>query len=764
MKRTALLIFALFIFYSANCQTNIDSLKQVLNKSRSTSAKIDLLVKLSTAYRSENPQKALEYSLKARELCRGKSDDRCSANALMQVSICQLDLYDYKNALINIEKSIATFERIKDYTNLVVALNSKGRIFYYKAEYPRAIECYNRALGIAKAKNDKNGMSLSHLSLGLTYSNINNFEKSYENLCKSIQIDSLLNNRDGVSKGYNNLGLIFNQIGDYEKSLKYYSKAYEISLQLNNKYDLAKNLGNIGNIYYQTKNYRKALDHYFKSLRLKRQILDRQGIANNYNNIGATYIQLKKMDSTIFYFKAAVKIFTQINDKYSIGRAYANIGALNLMMGKEKEALSYLWQSIKIRREVGDIKGEAHCYLTLGELYTPKNGALALKYYMKSLHSAKQVNDESLKMECSLKISSIYEKQRNHRKALEFYQQYHAISDTIYNHQSQKQLLELQTKYEAAAKDNEIKMLSKNNEINRLSLDRSKQQLRQQRLINGVIVLGLLFSAFFGVFYFRMFRQKRRINQKLKEQNMEIEHQNQEISCQRDRLESLNAELEVQKEKVMNQRDSIEAELKRTLLASEILQRENLQFKFDMLKNQLNPHFLFNTLSTLISLIPENPALAERFTQNLSSVYLYILTSKDKELVKLKEEVAFINSYMFLISIRFNDNVKVSFDIDPEMTEHYLPFLSLQLLVENAIKHNVISERKPLMISIKSEGFTVVVQNNLQKKQSIETSTKIGLQNIVKRYELICTDMVVIDRSESHFTVKLPLVKERVLV
>jgi LytS/YehU family sensor histidine kinase len=109
-----------------------------------------------------------------------------------------------------------------------------------------------------------------------------------------------------------------------------------------------------------------------------------------------------------------------------------------------------------------------------------------------------------------------------------------------------------------------------------------------------------------------------------------------------------------------------EAELKKTLLASEILHRENIQFKYEALKNQLNPHFLFNTFSTLISLIPESPALAEQYTRCLSNVYRYILAGKDKELAKLKEEVDFIDSYMFLISIRFNDNVKIEFNIDNE--------------------------------------------------------------------------------------------------
>lgn len=760
MNRIILLCLTFITFYSANGQTKTDSLQLALKQSKSDTAKISVQCNLSDVYFENDPDKALEYAVKAIDLCKNRPADRYSAKAYLQASNCYLNVYEYDKAFSYIDKAITIFEKLKSYPHLVEAISTKGRIFDAQANYPKSLECFNKALQLAETHDDKNGISLAHLNLGLTYSYVDNTDKAFYHLSKSIETDSILNNKSGIAKAYNNLGILFNQTGDYAKSLYYYSKAYEMSTQLNNTSDRAKNLSNIGNLFYETGDYRKALSRFFQSIKIKEEISDLTGIANSYNNIGGVYVKLNKLDSTIYYFQAAINIYLQVNDKRNLARTYANLGSVYQMTGKEKDALLNINKSIDIRRGIGDIKGEGHCYMTLCELYTSKhNLPLALQYINKSLTCAEKANEERLKMDCFQLMSSLYEKMNNPQKALLFYQKYHAISDTIYNHQKQKLILELETKYETAEKDNQIKILNNTNEINQLHLEKSQYKLRQQQTLIAVIGIILLLSAGFGAIYYRLFKQKQKINHILEEQNEEIEQQNYEISTQRDYLEALNKELEVQKQKVTNQRDAIEAELKKTLLASEILHRENIQFKYEALKSQLNPHFLFNTFSTLISLISESPVLAEQYTRSLSNVYRYILAGKDKELAKLKEEIDFIDSYMFLISIRFDDNVKIEFNIASEMLEYHLPLLSLQLLIENAVKHNIISERKPLLITVENVGTTLIVSNNLQKKTNIVESTKIGLQNIINRYELIGSAKVAIEQSETHFTVKLPLIK-----
>jgi len=761
MKKILVYLLLLSFVYSAIGQTNTDSLEIVLKDAQNDTLKIRLLIQISDKYLETDNKKALEYALKTEEINKKRGNDKYKAQAYKQIALCNHELFITDEALKNIEKAISTYKQIKDETGLVDSYNIKGSIFGSKAEYTKAVEIYNLAIALATKLDYKSGLSQSYISLGLTYYDIDNLDKAFENMNKSLEIDSLINNKAGMARAYNNLGLLYDQKGDYQKSLECYNKAYPIFIELANKRGLAKLLTNIGIIYFYQKDYDKTLENYRQSIKIKQELDDKIGIAVSYNNIGVVFSQQKKYDSTLVYMNLALKIYTQLDSKRDIAVSYGNLGSTYRYMGNETEALKYLYKAIKLRLEMSDIKGAGRSYLSIGYLYSDKNNLpLALQYFKNAQDCGEKSGDERLKMESYMRLSTIYEKQNNPKQALIFYQKYHASSDTIYNHQKQKQILELQTKYETAAKDNEIKLLNNTNEINTLNLEKAQYQVKTQRTIIGIVLFIVLLLLGFSVVYYKLFKEKQIANQILNEKQAEIEQQNHEISSQRDLLEDLNRELEIQKEKVMNQHDIIEAELKRTMLASEILQRENIQFKFEALKNQLNPHFLFNTFSTLINLIPANPELAEQYTRNLSSVYRYILTAKDKELAKLSEEIDFVNSYMFLISNRFDDNVKLVIDIEREKYEYYLPLLSLQLLIENAVKHNIISNRKPLTITIKNQNSGLIVENNLQKKSSIENSTKIGLQNIVKRYQLITSERVDIQQTETHFTVKLPLLKE----
>jgi two-component system LytT family sensor kinase len=179
--------------------------------------------------------------------------------------------------------------------------------------------------------------------------------------------------------------------------------------------------------------------------------------------------------------------------------------------------------------------------------------------------------------------------------------------------------------------------------------------------------------------------------------------------------------------------------------------------KFESLKNQLDPHFLFNSLNVLTSLIGENPNQAEKFTTKLSKVYRYVLEQRNKDLVPIIEELNFAKSYMQLLGMRFEDAVK--FNIPDSVSDNELKIvpLSLQLLLENAVKHNVVSSSKPLTISIYEEDNYLIIENNINPKEAIGKSTKVGLQNIADRYGLITQKGVKIENNNKTFKVSLPL-------
>ena len=184
--------------------------------------------------------------------------------------------------------------------------------------------------------------------------------------------------------------------------------------------------------------------------------------------------------------------------------------------------------------------------------------------------------------------------------------------------------------------------------------------------------------------------------------------------------------------------------------------------QFESLKNQIDPHFLFNSLNVLSSLIEENPDNAQKFTTSLSKIYRYVLEQKDKELVSVAEELAFAKTYMNLLKMRFENSITYEIPANFDNLDAKVVPLSLQLLLENTIKHNVVSEQKPLHIKIYIENNYLIVENNLQKKEVLGDRKGVGLQNIVNRYRLISGRKMLIEESPTFFKVKIPILTKQI--
>lgn len=184
--------------------------------------------------------------------------------------------------------------------------------------------------------------------------------------------------------------------------------------------------------------------------------------------------------------------------------------------------------------------------------------------------------------------------------------------------------------------------------------------------------------------------------------------------------------------------------------------------QFESLKNQLDPHFLFNSLNVLDALIEENPQQAQKFTNSMSKIYRYVLDQKDKELVTVQEELDFAKTYAELLKTRFEDSVNFTIEVNDEVKQQFVVPLSLQLLLENAIKHNYATTQKPLNIKIYSESGQLVVENNIQLREMVREREGIGLSNIGQRYSLLAADNVKIENSNELFKVKIPMLNEKI--
>ena len=198
---------------------------------------------------------------------------------------------------------------------------------------------------------------------------------------------------------------------------------------------------------------------------------------------------------------------------------------------------------------------------------------------------------------------------------------------------------------------------------------------------------------------------------------------------------------------------------KNAQLASEQFQKESIKAELETLKNHLDPHFLFNNLNILSSLISKDQKQSQSYLEKFAEVYRIILQSSSEELVELKQELDFIGAYMYLLEIRFEDTIQLELDIKSENHQYYLPPLTLQMLIENAIKHNTISEIRPLKIRIECRDRYLVIKNNLQeKKVELRHSSKTGLKNIERRYSYFTKQPVEVYKNEESFIVKVPLI------
>jgi LytS/YehU family sensor histidine kinase len=192
------------------------------------------------------------------------------------------------------------------------------------------------------------------------------------------------------------------------------------------------------------------------------------------------------------------------------------------------------------------------------------------------------------------------------------------------------------------------------------------------------------------------------------------------------------------------------------------LQQEKIQFEFQVLRNQVNPHFLFNSFNTLISYIEEDPGMAVDYVEKLSAFFRNIVNYRDQDVITLEEETGVLKTYFYLQQKRHGKNLTLNISVSEEQKKHiFIPPLTLQLLIENAIKHNAVSKETPLEITIYLKNKDqLVIKNNINPKVSREPGTGTGLQNIIKRYSLLSKEPVIINNDGAYFTVILPVLNK----
>lgn len=525
---------------------------------------------------------------------------------------------------------------------------------------------------------------------------------------------------------YLSLGVCWYYKQNYTKALDLLYKGLPISEKYKKTYITASILTNIGNIYNMQRNFELARKFYIRALNatdLEKEIAFHMTLLNNLGTIEG---QLGNYRSAEKYLSQAIAIADKNNLEETLANSLNNLGIAYLELKDFDRALKCHYRSFALNTKYKDSRGIADNYANIAHVYTVlKQPKKAFAYYDTALAEAARTNYLSHTAMIYEEMSQLSSEQGDYKKAFEYQKQFKILNDSLFNSDKSLRIAELNAKYESNIKDQEIDALRKENSL--------KEALGKRQLIIiwiSVIALGIVIVLL--VLLNKNIKEKKLANQSLQEKNTLVTTQKTEIEKQKKALENYTAELE----------------------------KENIIAQYETLKNQVNPHFLFNSLNILASLIKKEPQQAYVFTREFAKIYRVALSLKENLLIHLSEEMDFVQSYIYLQKIRFGESLHVNIEIPEHYMALFIPPFSIQMMIENAIKHNIISESSPLFIRIFCEGETLVITNNLQRRTDETSSTGIGSKNLAQRYSLIAKEKPSFFHNDKTFTVHLPLITE----
>ncbi len=563
----------------------------------------------------------------------------------------------------------------------------------------------NLQLDFARAKNNQKWIGKAFYNIASYYYLKSDYPQSIAFYNQSLEIRKKMGDLKGEAAIYGNLGLIYGDQGNNLKDLEYQLKALKINEQIRDTAGMTSNYSNLAGLYQNQEDSTKALEYYEKTLRMYSVGDNQQNIGLLYNNIGNMYRGYHMFEKARWYLMESLCIRTELQDILGMAITYINLSTLYISMKDYAQAKTYTLQSIEYFKKLNDEGSLANGYYNLGDIARrERQYQEALKWCTASLEIARSTNKMNIEAaDCSC-LYRTYKELGDPVKALAYLEEFVDLNDSLRNDELKLEMSRL--KFE---KENLTDSISRVQELNQLNDLHELEMQKRGRITNIMLVAAIGFLVLMMIFLARM---------------------------------------------LVLQRNS--SSLKRK---TQELEKQQLVNEISLLRTQVNPHFLFNSLSILSSLVRIDPDLSERFIDQLSRSYRYILEQKDQSLVTLRTELGFIESYSFLLKIRFENKFSVDIHLPDYILDKYkIAPLTLQLLIENAVKHNRMSVREPLIVTVSvEEPEMLIVKNKLQPRSSPSMSTGVGLQNIMNRYALLTNRSVWAGESDKHFVVKVPL-------
>lgn len=549
------------------------------------------------------------------------------------------------------------------------------------------------------------------------------------------------------ARALNSIGLSYRFQSDYARAIQHYEQSLALLEKAKNRNFMATVYGNMGDVYRIQSNLPKAIDYIAKSLKLAEETGDQKKAADGYIGMATVYYEIPGKDSiTLAYLDKARKIYEALGDEAGLSFVYGNLSAVYLdqddfdkalffsdktmalqkklgkmhglatslhnraiirsYQGRYAEALADFEQEIEIFEAMGDQEGLADAYIGMGDLWLQQQRSpMAIQACSKALRIARSLGgpnqEEMYACDC---LYTAYQVQGNYRQALEYLEQSVRVKDSLQQYETEQKLRQMEIRRQMS-----IDSLGREKENFRIEMAHQQALRRKDRNLSLLTVgaLCVLLVAFAFLVRMLYFRRKTHLLQ----------------------------------------------------LRSDELEKQQLLNEVALLRSQVNPHFLFNSLSILSSLVHVNADLSEQFIEQLSRSYRYILEQKEQSLVTLRTELEFIQAYSFLLKIRFEKKYDLRIELPDDLLDTCkIAPLTLQLLIENAVKHNRMSVKEPLVVTVSVENKgTLLVTNRLQPRATAPISTGVGLQNIINRYALLTKCRVWAGEAGDQFVVKVPL-------
>ncbi|MFY0713739.1 tetratricopeptide repeat protein [Seonamhaeicola sp. NFXS20] len=652
--------------------------------------KVNLLIDLSKSYSTSDINQSNGKAQEAYDLAKELNYKKGAANSLLRLSNNALRNGERDNAENYTLKAFEICKELKDPDCIYASYTSLGKIAYLNGKFDKATDFYKTVLELSLKNGDSLVQANMYNHIGASRYRKGNFDEAIDLFKKAANISEQLGEEKLNLDILNNIGAICLNQGRYTEALAYFNKCLSIHTTNDNKEDIAVSSYNISAVYYELKQYDKTLDYLDIALNIYRELDDKKQISRTLINKGAVYADLKDFENALLYMTKSINLSKEINDKTELSGGNFQLGDLYFLMDQPINALKHYKACLEISESIGDKIYSCHAHIGLAKTYVSlKNYSNALIHAEKGKKIANELELLPQQILVYKTMATIYNAKGNYKKALESHQQFKLLNDSLFNKENIEKIaqLEYEYKYKQALDSASIRELKLTKTVMSTSQDLAKTKQNYLWAVIGILVISILSGSL--VFY-----QKYK-NVKVKNQNI--------ITEQR------------------------------------------------LLRSQMTPHFIFNSLSVLQGMIlNKEEKKSITYLSKFSKLLRLVLENSRDKIVPLIQELDAIDNYMILQNMDANTPYDYSLVVDENININLflVPPMLIQPFIENVIEHAFTNDQEQceieIHLSFKNQklsctitdngvGIDAMLQKTNKKKKSLATTITSERLNLLAK-------------------------------